>query len=572
MTARIDPKPLNELTANGSAVEHIKDRSDYLRGNLAEDFRNPITAAISEDNVQLVKFHGSYMQDDRDVRLHRQEKKLEPAYSFMIRLRVPGGDLSATQWIKLDDISNQYGNGTSRITTRQALQFHGIIKFDLKNTIKAMDVALLDSIAGCGDVNRNVMCTPDPALSRVHAEVFPWAQKISGHLLPQSRAYHEIWLDEEQGKTLVAGGEAEETEPLYGKHYLPRKFKIAIAIPPFNDMDVYANDIGLIAVEENGRLAGFNVAVGGGLGMTFGRDDTYPRLASTIGFCTPEQVLAVCFHIVAIQRDYGNRQDRKLSRFKYTIDKYGLDWFKQELNARLGFVLGKVRAFEFATTGDRFGWRSTTDGLWHLGLRLEYGRVLDNDTHRLKSALRAIAQQNLSGFRMTGNQNLILTGVREDDIDAVENILREHGYAPDASHLSGLRRNSIACVALNTCPQAMAEAERYLPNLISKLEVSLDKYGLRDDEIKIRMTGCPNGCGRSVLAEIGLIGKSPGRYNLYLGASFNGDRLNRLYRENLDEIAILVTLDELFAAYASQRRGAESFGDFVVRKAYVTQS
>lgn len=569
MTVSIAPKPLNEVAPNGSAVEHIKDRSNYLRGNLLEEFHNPLTGTINEDHVQLLKFHGSYMQDDRDVRLQRQQKKLEPAYSCMIRLRVPGGDLSAEQWVKLDDISNQYGNGTSRITTRQALQFHGVIKFDLKNTIKAMDAALLDSIAGCGDVNRNVMCTPDPTLSVFHAQVFPWAQMISEHLLPRSRAYHEIWLDEEQGKTLVAGGEAEEVEPLYGKHYLPRKFKIAIAIPPFNDMDVYANDIGLIALEENGQLAGFNVAIGGGLGFTFGRDDTYPRLATTIGFCTPQQVLEVCHHIVAIQRDYGNRQDRKLSRFKYTLDRFGLDWFKQELNTRLGFALGKLRPFGFETTGDRFGWRSTTDGLWHLGLRLEYGRVLDNDTHRLKTALRAIAEQKLSSFRMTGNQNLILTGVREDDIDEVEGILQAYGYAPDASHLSGLRRNSIACVALNTCPQAMAEAERYLPTLISKLEVSLDKHGLRHEEIKIRMTGCPNGCGRSVLGEIGLIGKSPGRYNLYLGASFNGDRLNTLYRENLDEAAILGNLDELFAAYATQRRDGEAFGDFVIRKAYV---
>ncbi|MGB5600364.1 MAG: NADPH-dependent assimilatory sulfite reductase hemoprotein subunit [Thiothrix litoralis] len=563
------PKPLNTLAPNGSAVEHIKDSSNYLRGNLVDDFHNPITGAISEDNVQLVKFHGSYMQDNRDVRLHRQDKKLEPAYSFMIRLRVAGGDLSAEQWVKLDDISNRYGNGTSRITTRQALQFHGIIKFDMKNTIKAMDAALLDSIAGCGDVNRNVMCTPDPTLSALHEEVFPWAQKISDHLLPRSRAYHEIWLDEEQGKTLVAGGEAEAIEPLYGKHYLPRKFKIAIAIPPFNDMDVYANDIGLIAIEQNGKLAGFNVAVGGGLGFTFGREDTYARLASTIGFCTPEQVLDVCFHTVAIQRDYGNRQDRKLSRFKYTLDRHGLDWFKRELNTRLGFALGKVRPFEFETTGDRFGWRSTTDGLWHLGLRLEYGRVLDNDTHHLKTALREIAAQNICGFRMTGNQNLILTGVSEEHIGTVESILQTHGYASDASHLSGLRRNSIACVALNTCPQAMAEAERYLPELISKLEVSLDKHGLRHDEIKIRMTGCPNGCGRSVLGEIGLIGKSPGRYNLYLGASFNGDRLNTLYRENLDEAAILNTLDGLLAEFAAKRSESEPFGDFVVRKGYL---
>lgn len=567
--SEVAPKPLNTLAPNGSAVEHIKDRSNYLRGNLVEDFQNPITGAISEDNVQLVKFHGSYMQDDRDVRLQRQEKKLEPAYSFMIRLRVAGGDLTAEQWVKLDDISNRYGNGTSRISTRQALQFHGIIKFNMKHTIQAMDAALLDSIAGCGDVNRNVMCTPDPTLSKIHAQVFPWAQKISDHLLPRSRAYHEIWLDEPQGKTLVAGGEGEEIEPLYGKHYLPRKFKVAIAIPPFNDMDVFANDIGLIAIEEAGQLVGFNVAVGGGLGMTFGRDDTYARLASVIGFCTPEQVLDVCFQIVAIQRDYGNRQDRKLSRFKYTLDRFGLDWFKHELNTRLGFALEKARAFEFATTGDRFGWRSTTDGLWHLGLRLEYGRVLDNATHQLKSALRRIAEQNLCGFRMTGNQNLILTGVTADNIDTIEQLLRAHGYAADASHLSGLRRNSIACVALNTCPQAMAEAERYLPDLISKLEVSLDKYGLRYDEIKIRMTGCPNGCGRSVLGEIGLIGKSPGRYNLYLGASFNGDRLNKLYRENLDEAAILSTLDALLADFAAKRIESEPFGDFVLRKGYV---
>lgn len=564
-----EPKPLHAVAPNGSAVEHIKDRSHYLRGNLVADFANPITAGIPEESVQLVKFHGSYLQDDRDVRLQRQEKKLEPAYSFMIRLRVPGGDLSAEQWVKMDAISNHFGNRTMRITTRQALQFHGIIKFDMKGTIQAMHDAMLDSIAGCGDVNRNVMCAPDPTLSKIHAQVYPWAQKISNHLLPQSRAYHEIWLDEPQGKILVAGGEAHVIEPLYGKHYLPRKFKVAIAIPPSNDMDVYANDIGLIAIEENGQLAGFNVAVGGGLGLTFGRDDTYARLASVIGFCTPEQVLDVCFHIVAIQRDFGNRQDRKLSRFKYTLDRYGLDWFKQELNRRLGFELGKVRPFEFVGTGDRFGWQPTTDGLWHLGLRLEYGRVLDNDQHQLKSALLEIAKRYLCGFRMTGNQNLLLTGVLESNKAVIENILASHGYAADASHLSGMRRNSIACVALNTCPQAMAEAERYMPDLISKLEVSLNKYGLRQEDIKIRMTGCPNGCGRSVLGEIGLIGKSFGRYNLYLGASPNGDRLNKLYRENLDEAAILQTLDSLFADFAANRREAEPLGDFVIRKHYV---
>lgn len=559
------PKAWNVVVPNGSAVEHIKDRSDYLRGNLVEDFLNPITAAVSEDNVQLVKFHGFYQQDDRDVRLQRQEKKLEPAHSFMIRLRVPGGELSAEQWQKMDAISDTYGNHTMRITTRQALQFHGIIKFEMKKTIQAMHAAALDSISGCGDVNRNVMCTPDPSLSPLSAEIFPYAEKISEHLLPRSRAYHEIWLDEPAGRRLVAGGEAEEVEPLYGKHYLPRKFKIAITIPPYNDMDVYANDIGLIAIAENGKLQGFNVAVGGGLGMTFGREDTYARLASVIGFCTPEQVLKVCYHIVGIQRDFGNRQDRKLSRFKYTLDQYGLDWFKQELNTRLGFELTPIRPFEFTTTGDRFGWSETTDGLWHLGLRLEYGRILDTETQQLKTALLEIARANLCSFRMTGNQNLVLVNVKPEDKVVIKGLLKQYGYEADASHLSGLRRNSIACVALNTCPQAMAEAERYLPDLITKLEASLDKYSLRQEDIKIRMTGCPNGCGRSVLGEIGLIGKSPGRYNLYLGANFNGDRLNTLYRENQDEKAILSALDGLFASFASTRRTKESFGDFVQR-------
>lgn len=564
MTAPI-PKAWNVLAPNGSAVEQIKDRSDYLRGNLAEDFQNPITAAVSEANVQLVKFHGFYQQDDRDIRLQRQEKKLEPAHSFMIRLRVPGGELSAEQWLKMDAISDTYGNHSMRITTRQALQFHGIIKFEMKKTIQVMQAAALDSISGCGDVNRNVMCTPDPSLSPLHAEIFPWAQKISAHLLPRSRAYHEIWLDEPAGKRLVAGGEAEEIEPLYGKHYLPRKFKIAITIPPYNDMDVYANDIGLIAIAEQGKLQGFNVAVGGGLGMTFGREDTYARLASVIGFCTPEQVLEVCYHIVGIQRDFGNRQDRKLSRFKYTIDQYGLEWFKQTLNIRLGFDLATARPFELTTTGDRFGWSETTNGLWHLGLRLEYGRILDTQTQYLKTALAELARAGLCTFRMTGNQNLVLVNIKPEHKTRIEQLLIQYGYNPDASHLSGLRRNSIACVALNTCPQAMAEAERYLPALITKLEASLDNYGLRQEDIKIRMTGCPNGCGRSVLAEIGLIGKSPGRYNLYLGANSKGDRLNTLYRENQDEAAILSTLDGLLAAYAQTRRQQESFGDFVQR-------
>ena len=562
---------LGVVAPGSSEVETYKDDSDYLRGSLVESFANPITGAISDSDIQLIKFHGAYQQDDRDQRIRRQEKKLEPAYSFMIRMRMPAGELSANQWKQVDEISNTYGNNTIKLSSRQAVQFHGIIKFDLKKTIQMMNDALLDSIAGCGDVNRNVMCTPDPSLSAVNEEVYDYAKKISEHLLPSSRAYHEIWLDEGkgEGRKLVEGGEA-EIEPLYGKHYLPRKFKIGLAIPPYNDSDVYINDIGLIAIVENDKLLGFNVAVGGGLGMTFGRDDTYPRLASEIGFCTPEQVLQVCAETMMIQRDYGNRKDRKLSRFKYTIDKYGLDWFKQELNERLGFELGAVREAVFTTTADQYGWHKDRIGKWHLLLHVEHGRVRDTEALQQKSALRKIAEAEICSFRLTGNQNMLLHGIDNADKKTIEDILEAHGQFADGRELSGMRRNSIACVSMNTCPLGMAEAERYLPTLISKLEPSLKKHGLYEDEIKIRMTGCPNGCGRSVMAEIGLIGKSMGRYNIYLGGDHEGLRLNSLYKENVDEAAILEMLDGLFGDYVAERERGESFGDFTVRKGLVT--
>lgn len=562
------------VVAPGSTdVETFKDDSNYLRGTLVDSFANPLTGAISESDIQLIKFHGAYQQDDRDQRLRRQEKKLEPAYSFMIRMRMPAGELTAEQWKKVDQISDTYGNGTIKLSSRQAVQFHGIVKFDLKKTIQMMDEALLDSIAGCGDVNRNVMCTPNPALSDVNEEVYSYAKKISEHLLPSSRAYHEIWLDEGkgEGKTLVKGGE-EEIEPLYGKHYLPRKFKIGLAIPPHNDSDVYINDIGLIAIVEDDTLKGFNVAVGGGLGMTFGREDTLPRLASEIGFCTPDQVLQVCAEIMMIQRDYGNREDRKLSRFKYTIDKYGLDWFVEELHSRLGYELEAVRAAEFTTTADQYGWHKGKDGKWHLLMHVEHGRVQDTETLQQKTALLKIAEKGICQFRLTANQNLLLHGVKPQSKKTIEKILKDHGQQPDGSELSGMRRNSIACVSMNTCPLGMAEAERYLPTLITKLEPILKKHGLFEDEIKIRMTGCPNGCGRSVMAEIGLIGKSLGRYNMYLGGDAQGLRLNALYRENVDEAFILETLDGLFADYVANREQGEAFGDYALRQNWVTET
>ena len=567
MTYAIPNKKIPGVVAPGSTdVENFKEDSDYLRGSLVESFANPLTGAITEADTQLIKFHGAYQQDDRDQRLRRQEKKLEPAYSFMIRMRMPGGELTSDQWKKIDEISNTYGNQTIKLSSRQAVQFHGIIKFDLKKSIQMMNDALLDSIAGCGDVNRNVMCTPDPSLSAVNEEVYSYAKKISEHLMPSSRAYHEIWLDEGkgEGRQLVEGGE-EEIEPLYGKHYLPRKFKIGIAIPPYNDSDVYINDIGLVAIVKDDVLQGFNVSVGGGLGMTFGRDDTYPRLATEIGFCEPDQVLKVCAETMMIQRDFGNRQDRKLSRFKYTIDKYGLDWFKQELFERLGFKLSKARKAVFTTTADQYGWHKDQQGVWHLLLHVEHGRIQDTKQLQQKAAFLQIAEANICGFRLTANQNMLLHGIKTGDKKKIEKILEKHGQYADGRELSGMRRNSIACVSMNTCPLGMAEAERYLPTLITKLEPVLEKHGLLQQEIKIRMTGCPNGCGRSVMAEIGLIGKSMGRYNVYLGGDHEGERLNALYKENQDETAILEMLDGLFANYVAERKPKESFGDFVIR-------
>lgn len=572
MTYATPIKKIPGVVAPGSTdVETFKEDSDYLRGSLVKSFIDPLTGAITEADTQLIKFHGAYQQDDRDQRLRRQEKKLEPAYSFMIRMRMPGGELTSDQWKKVDQISNTYGNETIKLSSRQAVQFHGIIKFDLKKSIQMMNEALTDSIAGCGDVNRNVMCTPDPSLSAVNEEVYAYAKKISEHLMPSSRAYHEIWLDEGkgEGRKLVEGGE-EEREPLYGKHYLPRKFKIGLAIPPYNDSDVYINDIGLVAIVKDDVLQGFNVAVGGGLGMTFGREDTYPRLATEIGFCKPDQVLTVCAEAMMIQRDFGNRKDRKLSRFKYTLDKFGLDWFTQELTDRVGFKMAETRNAVFTTTVDQYGWHQDRQSNWHLLLHVEHGRIQDTQQLQQKTAFLKIAEAAVCDFRLTANQNMLLHGIKSTDKQRVESILEQHGQYADGRELSGMRRNSIACVSMNTCPLGMAEAERYLPTLITKLEPILEKHGLYEQEIKIRMTGCPNGCGRSVMAEIGLIGKSMGRYNVYLGGDAQGERLNTLYRENLGESDIVEMLDDLFAQYVAERKLLESFGDYVVRAEFVT--
>ncbi len=570
-TTRPIAKTLNQLAPNDSDIEHLKDNSQFLRGSLVEGFADPLTGAINENDIQLIKYHGSYQQDDRDVRNARLAKKLEPAYSFMIRVRLPGGHLSAAQWLACDEISRTYGNGTLKLSTRQAVQFHGIIKFDMKKTIQAMDKALLDSVATCGDINRNVMCIQDPSLSTIHDQVFPYANAIADRLLPATRAYHEIWLGDDHDKKLIAGG-GEIIEPIYGKHYLPRKFKIAIAIPPYNDVDIYTNDIGFIAIEEDGKLAGFNVCVGGGLAHTFGRTDTFPRLADTIGFCTPEQAVDVAQHIMCIQRDFGNREDRKLSRFKHTVEKYGVDWVKEELAERLGVALQPSKPIQFTTSSDRYGWHQSQDGLWHCLLYVQGGRIVNTEQYAQKDILANIAKLDVCDFRLTGNQNIQLVGITEKNKPKIEALIKAFDQSDNASHLTGLQRNAIACVSLNTCSLAMAEAERYLPSLMEKITPILEKNQLENSDIKMRMTGCPNGCGRSIMGEIGFIGKSVGKYNMYLGGDYQGNRLATLYKENLTEQHILEELESLFVLYANERQKDEYFGDFVIRQKIVQPS
>src|SRR3954452_24496706 len=488
-----------ELSRN----ERIKEASNYLRGTLAEGLRREITGAIAEDDAQLVKFHGMYLQDDRDLRPERTRKKMEKAFAFMVRVRVPGGVLTPTQWLALDRVARDYGNGTVRLTTRQSVQLHGVIKSNLQSTLQAIDSVLLNSIAACGDVNRNVMCNPNPHASRAHAAALDLAHEISDRLTPRTPAYREIWLDGER----IAGGEDEVVEPIYGKTYLPRKFKIAIAVPPSNDVDVFAHDLGFIAiVKEAGDIAGWNISVGGGMGMTHGEPETYPRIADVMGFCKPQETIPVSEAVLTVQRDWGDRSDRKHARLKYTIEDRGLDAFRAEVERRSGVKLGKARPYAFTSTGDRYGWTEGEDGRSHLTLFIENGRVKDTPAAQMIAGLRRIAGIHDGDFRLTPNQNVIIADVRPENRNAIEALVAEHGLR---AHASALRRNSMACVALPTCGLALAESERYLPDLITALEERLATRGLAEDEIVIRMTGCPNGCARPYLSEIGLVGKGP---------------------------------------------------------------
>jgi sulfite reductase (NADPH) hemoprotein beta-component len=544
-----------------SPLEKVKIVSNGLRGTIAESLNDELTGAIREDDQALIKFHGMYQQDDRDRREERASKKLERLFSFMIRLRLPGGFLTADQWIALHDIAGKNTTGVIKITTRQTVQLHGMLKSKIKPTIKAFHTAHLDSIATCGDINRNITCSSYPTELSVHKEISSYADKISTLLKPKTRAYYEIWLDEEK----ILDKKSEE-DPLYLDAYLPRKFKIGIGIPPNNDTDVFINDLGLIAIIENNKLLGFNFAVGGGLASTHGNPETYARLGSLLGFVEAgEKTFKAIYEVLTVQRDFGNREDRKQARVKYTIDRMGVEKFKEEVEKRTGFEFEETKPFTFTERTDDYGWKKNPSGNWDYTLFVENGRVLDEGELQIKSALLEIAKTGNASFRFTVNQNLIITEVKPTDKSEINAILEKFKLIEHTDSTSAIRKNSIACVALPTCPLALAESQRYLPSLITKIEKLLAKHDLVNENIITRMTGCPNGCGRSPAAEIGFVGTALEKYNLHLGGDHEGYRLNRIYKENLGEAEILFELDELFGDFKTRRKKNESFGDFTHR-------
>jgi len=558
----------SELIVQGKLAdnERLKAESDHLRGTITTDLKDRMTGGFTADNFQLIRTHGMYQQDDRDIRAERQKQKLEPLHNVMLRARLPGGIITPKQWLGIDKFADDYTSyGSIRLTTRQTFQFHGVLKPDIKLMHQTLNSIGLDSIATAGDVNRNVLCTSNPVESELHQEAYEWAIKISEHLLPKTRAYAEIWLDEERVETT----EGEEVEPILGSTYLPRKFKTTVVIPPNNDIDLHANDLNFVAISDNGKLVGFNVLVGGGLAMTHGDNSTYPRCADDFGFIALEDTLAVAEAVVTTQRDWGNRVNRKNAKTKYTLDRVGIDTFKDEVARRAGIEFGESRPYEFTHRGDSFGWVAGIDGKHHLTLFVENGRLLDYDDKALKTGMAKIAAIHQGDFRLTANQNIIIAGVAEADKAKIEQLARDHGLLNDG--VSNQRKSSMACVAFPTCPLAMAEAERYLPTLVDNVEEILAKNDLADESIILRVTGCPNGCGRAMLAEIGLVGKGPGKYNMYLGSDLAGTRVPKLYQENVNESDVLEQIDALSARWSKERNESEAFGDFVVRVGIVDE-
>ncbi|PQQ41444.1 sulfite reductase subunit beta [Photorhabdus luminescens] len=537
--------------------ERMKQESNFLRGTISEDLTNGLTGGFAGDNFLLIRFHGMYQQDDRDIRAERTEQKLEPRHAMMLRCRLPGGVITPQQWLGIDKFAAENTlYGSIRLTNRQTFQFHGILKGNVKPAHQLLNQVGLDSLATANDVNRNVLCTSNPIQSELHQQAYEWAKKISEHLLPRTRAYAELWLDEEKIATT-------DEEPILGPTYLPRKFKTTVVIPPQNDVDLHANDLNFVAISEGNKLVGFNVLVGGGLAMTHGDKNTYPRMASEFGYIPLEHTLAIAEAVVTTQRDWGNRTERKNAKTKYTLERVGVDTFKEEVERRAGVKFEAIRPYEFTGRGDQIGWLKGIDDKWHLTLFIENGRLLDYPDRPLKSGIAEIAKIHQGDFRLTANQNLIIAGVPESEKQRIETIARQHGLIDDKTTIQ--RENSMACVSFPTCPLAMAEAERFLPEFVTHVEQLMNKHGIGDEHIVLRVTGCPNGCGRAMLAEVGLVGKALDRYNLHLGGNRIGTRIPRMYKENISSQEILSIMDELIERWATGRQSNEGFGDFLIR-------
>ena len=546
----------------GSKVEQIKSKSDYLRGQIAGELAQD-TTRFSEEQVQLIKFHGIYQQEDRDARQARKAAGVEKAYQFMVRSRIPGGRLSAGQYLIEDDLADRYGNGTLRITTRQGFQLHGVLKGDLHATIHAINEALLSTLAACGDVNRNVMACPAPSCGRAHAQVQEIAQRIALHLAPRSHAYHEIWIDGEQVET-VKSPQHEETEPIYGPTYLPRKFKIGVAYPGDNCIDVYTQDIGLVAHVEDECLDGFTILIGGGMGMTHGKSETFPRLATPLCYASADEVLSVVETIVTIQRDYGDRQNRKHARMKYVVEEQGIAWFRDELERRLGYGVQDPRAMSWHEAEDHLGWHPQEDGRWFLGIYVENGRIKDDASMRLRSGLRHAIAEFRPGIRLTPQQNILLTDVPEEQCEPLTTILASYGIPTDPAEI-GVRRFAMACPALPTCGLALAEAERALPSVVREIEADLHALEHSHIPLSIRMTGCPNGCARPYMGDIGIVGRTKDVYNIYIGGDMLNTRLNTLYASSVHLKDLATTIRPLLIVWKEEGRSGELFGDFCER-------
>lgn len=537
--------------------ERMKRESNFLRGTISEDLTNGLTGGFAGDNFLLIRFHGMYQQDDRDIRAERAEQKLEPRHAMMLRCRLPGGVITPQQWLGIDKFAAENTlYGSIRLTNRQTFQFHGILKGNVKPAHQLLNQVGLDSLATANDVNRNVLCTSNPIQSELHQQAYEWAKKISEHLLPRTRAYAELWLDKEKVATT-------DEEPILGPTYLPRKFKTTVVIPPQNDVDLHANDLNFVAISEGNKLVGFNVLVGGGLAMTHGDKNTYPRMASEFGYIPLAHTLAIAEAVVTTQRDWGNRTERKNAKTKYTLERVGVDTFKEEVEKRAGVKFEAIRPYEFTGRGDQIGWLKGIDDKWHLTLFIENGRLLDYPDRPLKSGIAEIAKIHQGDFRLTANQNLIIAGIPESEKQRIETIAREHGLIDDKTTVQ--RENSMACVSFPTCPLAMAEAERFLPEFVTHIEQLMNKHGVGDEHIVLRVTGCPNGCGRAMLAEVGLVGKALDRYNLHLGGNRIGTRIPRMYKENISSQEILSIMDELIGRWATERQSNEGFGDFLIR-------